>query len=328
MQNLTVSEQDAGKHLVRFLTQKYPNTPVYIFQKALKNKEIQVDGKRVRQDIPLEAGTEIRIYLSDDKLNRAARKENEEPSYEVIYADKNALIVNKPQGLTVHPGESTPPGSTLIERLRAETGNNDLTLCHRLDRNTGGLVLLAQNKVSVGKLNEALQEQQIVKRYRCLVRGIPEVGTQVLLSDGDLMLETKAYWERPSQSDLVYVHTEPREHDLPMITRYRVLRVFTDLCPDSPISELEVELVTGRTHQIRAHFAFLGHPLLGDGKYGRNAFNLQFRTKSGGKLRYQQLFATSLLFGPDLPSGLESLRRKTFTIQPDYGIDLRPGRGE
>lgn len=326
MREFIIDDKNNGKHLVRYLTAQFPQVPFYLFQKALKNKDIAVNGKRIKADLILSKNDCVRIYIKDEDLQLAQSKSKMAASQRtpIVYEDKNILIINKPQGLTVHPGQNTEQEGTLIEQLREEYNNPQLTLFHRLDRNTGGLVILTKNKVALGKLNEALANQQIVKRYRCLVRGIPEVGTEVRLQDGDTMLETKAFWERPSHSDLVYVHSEKQVNDLPMITRYRVLKVYTDLtATGEPISELEVELVTGRTHQIRAHFNFLGHPVVGDGKYGRNEFNLQFRSKDGSKITVQQLFATSLLFGSQLPSGLELLKNKTFTILPSYKIMLR-----
>lgn len=319
MQQFTVEANESGKRLVRVLTKRYPGVPAYRFQKALKNKDIRIDAERPRSDVLLLEGQCVQIFLPEEILLAEPIERN--AAYSIVYEDRSVLIVNKAPGITVHPGKDTPVGSTLIEKLRDQYKNQELTLAHRLDRNTGGLVLLAKSKVALGKLNEVLKQDQIVKRYRCLVRGIPEIGEEVRLSDGDLMYETRAFWERPRHADQVYVHSEQRPGDLPMITRYRVRQVYTDLSAiGEPIAELEVELVTGRTHQIRAHFAFLGHPIVGDGKYGRNEFNLLFRTPLGGKLQHQQLFATSLLFGQKLPDGLQGLAGKTFKIDPPYEI--------
>ena len=324
MREFIINNEQSGKKVVRILTTLYPTVPAYIFQKALRNKDLMLGGKRLKNDVTAEAGQTLRIYVKDEVLAQASDntdRKNQLPSYTVVYEDKNIILINKPQGLTVHPGKNTPPHSTLIEKLRADYNDENLTLCHRLDRNTGGLVLVAKNKVTLGKINEALAEQQVIKRYRCLVRGIPDIGRDVYISDGDSMHELNAFWEKPANSDEVFIHDEQQADDLPICTRYRVLHIFTALATDGePISELEVELVTGRTHQIRAHLAHIGHPILGDGKYGRNEFNSQFKNKHGGKLNKQQLFATTLMFGNDLPAGLTELKRRTFKISPDYTV--------
>lgn len=378
MQTFSVNKKQDQKKLVRVLSLQFPEAPVHLFQKALKNRDIRVNGLRVRVDTVVQTGDHIAIYLKDEELfpngrplllgsgtveergglatskglHHQAQGQNPQTTgknsvqprrnYRLVYEDRHCLVVDKPQGMTVHPGGGTNE-VTLIERLRDDFGKKELTLCHRLDRNTGGLVLVAKNHTEAAKLSQALQEQQVVKRYRCLVWGIPEEGLSVRLSDGDQMQELRAYWERPKNSDRVYIHDEKMERDLPIVTRYRVLQIFTQLSDllreklsssrlqyltkleaEGPlaISDLEVELVTGRSHQIRAHLAHLGHPILGDGKYGRNDINKVFAALSeDGRLNCQQLFATSLLFGADLPMELRELRRKTLRIPAEYSLN-------
>lgn len=319
MQSFKVSPEESGKKLIRTISSHYPNVPVHRFQKALRARDIRINGEKQKLDCIVQAGQEIQIYLPDEQFLPPTQAPLHCP---VVYEDSQVLLLNKPQGMTVHPGSHTPEGSTLIEQLRQNTHNPDLNLLHRLDRNTGGLLLLAKTRPALKKLQDAMEQGLILKRYRCLVKGVPEIGEPLRMEDGDVLYETHAYWERPNGSDLVFIHSDPRPGDLPIVTRYRVLRVFTGLGAEDAISELEVELGTGRTHQIRAHLAFLGHPVLGDGKYGRNAFNLQFQSTNGSKLMYQQLFATSLHFGGPLPEGLRGLARKTFRIPPAYDLAL------
>lgn len=329
MKNFIVEEQHSGKRVLRYLSIKMGEKNIIPLQIALKNKDIRLNGKRIQKDESLKTGDEIKLFLPDKYLNKPTHEANSAkqnlasfPHYHFIYEDAQVIIFNKPQGLTVHPGGKTPVGTSLIELLRKQLKNENIQLAHRLDRNTGGLIVLAKNTNVVKKLSLALQSEAMVKRYRCLVRGVPDMGDSVRLTDGDEMKEIRAFWEKPPHKEEVYIHAEKQENDLPIITRYRVLRVFTSLQGiQEPISELEVELVTGRTHQIRAHFAFLGHPLLGDGKYGRNEFNLKLQAKGGGKLKYQQLFATELLFGKQLPQELKSLKGKRFSISPSYDVD-------
>lgn len=329
MKEFIVEENYAGKRVLRYLSHKLGEKNIIPLQIALKNKDVRLNGKRIQKDEVLKAGDEIKIFLPDKYLNQnteaSATKISSAsffPPYHFIYEDAQVILFNKPQGVTVHPGGKTPVGTSLIEILRKQLKNENLQLAHRLDRNTGGLIVLAKNKNIVKKLSLALQGEAMVKRYRCLVRGVPDMGDSVRLTDGDEMKEIRAFWEKPAHKEEVYIHAEKQENDLPIITRYRVLRVFTSLQGlKEPVSELEVELVTGRTHQIRAHFAFLGHPLLGDGKYGRNEFNQQLKAKSGGKIKHQQLFATELLFGAQLPAELKALKGKRFSIAPSYDVD-------
>lgn len=343
MKEYIVEKEHDGKKLLRYLSQKIPGSSIYVLQKCLKNKDIKINNKPVKEDLKLQTGDFIKLFLPDKFINTQAveikgnlhvsahqasncGQEILLENKHFIYEDKSLIIINKPQALSVHPGVSTPAGQSLIEQARRLTGNPALNLAHRLDRNTGGLIVLGKNSDAIHKLGRLLSEQNMVKRYRCLVRGIPDAGEAVRLSDGDEMLEIKAFWEKSDKSDQVFIHKDKQKNDLRIITRYRVLKVYTDLLLNDgshlkePVSELEVELVTGRSHQIRAHLAFISCPILGDGKYGRNSFNLKLATKSGAKLRFQQLFATSLMFGSQVPKEWQYLKNKSFSIEPDYDI--------
>jgi 23S rRNA pseudouridine955/2504/2580 synthase len=189
--------------------------------------------------------------------------------------------------------------------------------------NTGGLLLLAKNKESLEQAIRLFHEDRITKRYRCLVRGVPEMGTPCVCADDALMKELSAWLEKPPRGN-VFIHDEAGPDDLPITTRYRVLRVYKKAGPDGEnVSELEVELVTGRTHQIRAHLAHLGHPILGDGNYGRNSYNRSFKTVNGGFLKRQQLFASSLIFSKIPRDNLHNgLSGRTFSIEPMYDTVL------
>lgn len=333
MKTFKVNEKTQGKRVVRAICTEFPKVAVPHVQKALRNKDIRINGKRVKADEMVCQGDEVSVYLSDEILegldSEGKTKEHAvhdaSPTYTIPYQDENILVVNKSPGIPVHPGENTEEiGISLIEQIRSDLGNDEITLCHRIDMNTGGLLLLARNKTALASVIRAMEEKQIHKRYRCLVRGIPDLGEEIVCEDGIRMKEITAFLEKPSGKGDVYIHDEAKEGDLSIITRYRILSIYKGAGPDQEdVSELEVELVTGRTHQIRAHFAHVGHPLLGDGKYGRNAYNRFFEGKKG-KLKHQQLFATSLHFGM-LPRGdiLAYLSNRTFSIEPRYDISFR-----
>lgn len=330
MKTFIINEKTQGKRLVRAICTEFPKVSVLHVQKALKNKDVRINGKRTKLDEIVCNGDEIAVYLSDEILDGTSDQGNTQkkpeqksvPYYNIVYQDENILVVNKRPGIAVHPGENTE-GLSLIELVRRDLGNDEITLCHRIDMNTGGLLLLARNKTALAGAIRALENKLVSKRYRCLVRGIPDAGDPILCDDGTPMKEITSHLEKSSGKGDVYIHDEPKEGDLDIVTRYRILHIFKGAGPDEEdVSELEVELVTGRTHQIRAHFAHLGHPLLGDGKYGRNAYNRFFEAKKG-KLKYQQLYATTLQFKL-IPKGdiLAYLSNRAFRINPAYDVIL------
>ena len=343
---ITVPQDGHGKRLVRFLLESVPNLGAGAVYKALDRKDIRLNGQKLHRDADLAAGDHIRIYLRADspeqKAMLAAESGHDEPSdqntipvvlsgtipeqYRLILRTGDVLIVIKQPGLSVQPGQERPGSEdTLISLLRRDLDNPAIQLCHRIDRQTGGLLLAAANSSAARAIRQLMTDGRLHKRYRCLVRGIPGQGKPVQTTDGLDMLEIEAWLEKDAARSDVYIHDVKQPDDVPVTTRYRILRIFADAGPDGEsISELEVELVTGRTHQIRAHFAHLGHPLLGDGKYGRNAYNKFFCTASGGPLKRQQLWATALLFAQDCPPPCAALAGRMITTEPVYDLIL-PG---
>ncbi|MBP7402495.1 MAG: RluA family pseudouridine synthase [Clostridia bacterium] len=304
MKQFVADGSEHGYGLVRVLCARFPGlTPGAVF-KALKKKDIRVNGRRVSSDHPLSAGDDVRVYLPDALFDGTAVSAGDPPvgapaapppASEVreVYRGPDLLIADKPQGLAVHSGAGLQ-GDTLVDLLRKRYADDSLRLCHRLDLGTGGLVMLAFGPEPLAAALDAMRRGRIVKRYRCLVRGRWESGGE----DPDGFATRDAWLEKPERGIRVYIHESDGAGRLPIRTRFRLLRVFHDAGPDGEaVSELEVELGTGRTHQIRAHLAWLGHPVLGDGLYGQNSYNRHFTDTAGGKVRRQQLFATSLHFG-------------------------------
>ncbi len=323
MKSYTVSFDLSGKKVVRASVLAFPGLSVPILHKALRSRDIRVNGHRITSDVTLSEGDIVELWLPDTSFEagKAAAPRGYD-DYRIVFETDQLLLVNKRPGLAVHPGKGES-GGTLIEIVRRDQRNNGMDLCHRIDMNTGGLVLMAKNKQALDQAIRLFHEDRITKRYRCLVRGVPEAGTPCVCEDDALMKELSAWLEKPSRGN-VYIHDEPGAADLPITTRYRVLRVFKNAGPDKEnVSELEVELVTGRTHQIRAHLAHLGHPILGDGNYGRNSYNRFFRTENGGFVKRQQLFASSLIFSKIPRDNLHNgLSGRSFSIEPMYDIVL------
>ncbi|MBP5492649.1 MAG: RluA family pseudouridine synthase [Clostridiales bacterium] len=323
MKDFTVSAKSAGKKVIRAAILEFPALTPAVLQKALKHKDIRINGKRISSDTTVSEGDVVEIWIPDSLFEQETQvKKSAFDDYKVVFESDDLLLVNKRQGIAVHSGKGTE-GDCLIDILRRDYHNKNLDLCHRIDMNTGGLILTAKNKKSLEDAISLFKEGVITKRYRCLVRGIPNVGETVICQDEAIMKEVSAFLEKPSSGN-VFIHDVPKAGDLPITSRYRVLNTYKGIGPDGEdVSDIEVELVTGRTHQIRAQFAHLGHPILGDGNYGRNQYNLHFQNLRGGKVRYQQLFASTLLFGKIPKENLHSrLSGRKFSIEPLYDVKL------
>lgn len=287
--------------------------------KALKKKDIRIDGKKISSDTEVAAGQTVEVWLPDSAFDRkdSAPVKDKAKDYEVVYDSERILIVNKAQGTAVHPGAGIK-GKTLIDELRADFDDPELSLCHRLDMNTGGLLVLAKDKKTLDDMLALLKSDLAHKRYRALVLGVPTEGYEVRCFDGTVMNCLESYMEKASDGR-VYVHENKTPKSRRAVTLYRVIDVYDTEA--GPISEIEVELVTGRTHQIRAQMNAIGCPVAGDGNYGKGQVMKMIRSLDGGKVRYQQLFATSLSFGKiDKKSRCSELSGRKFTVDPDFKV--------
>lgn len=284
---IIVGENDAGQRLDRFLLKLFPMLKSGTINKAVRNKDIRLNGKRTDISCRVVKNDTVYIFLPDSLLISKNDDDNfmaAKDELAVIYEDENILLADKEQGLVVHSDESGT-ADTLINRIKKylylkgeyfPENEQSFTpsLCNRIDRNTGGIVISAKNAEALRILNEKIKNRELVKKYLCIVIGTPKKNEDVLT----------AFLERDMIKKQVMISDKKTPDNLTVKTKYKVI----DSCGE--LSLLEVELLTGRTHQIRAHMAYIGHPLLGDGKYGVNRINVKYGFKMQALYSYKLKF--------------------------------------
>lgn len=318
MKEFTISGNDAGQRLDRFLAKAVPLLPASLAQKYIRLKRIKLNGGRAQRDTRLSQGDVLQMYINDEFFEKP-REDNAfltvaSPKLNIVYEDENLILVDKRPGLAVHPHDGAEYGRTLIDHIQAylyqkkewnPRQENSFTpaLCNRIDRNTGGIVIAAKTAEALRIMNEKIKDREIDKRYLAIVEGTPKP------QQGSL----KGYLFKDAVKNRVFVTDTPQTGSKSCQTDYKTL------ASRNGLTLVECKLITGRTHQIRAQFAHAGHPLLGDGKYGK--LDKRFDRN------YQALYSYRLTFTFPTDAGvLEPLRGKSFQVQEvDFVKEYFPG---
>ncbi len=319
MKSITIQKNDAGQRLDKFLSKTFRNLPASIMYKAIRTKNIKCNGKRCEISTRLQPGDVLTLYVKDEFLEETA------PVYDflsasrqlnIVYEDAQILLLNKKAGLLVHPDEKEYRDTLLFRIQRylyekgeynpAEESSFSPALVNRIDRNTSGIVIAAKTAAALRILNDKLKNREIHKYYLCIVHGYMPKAEDIL----------EGYLEKNEAQNRVYITSSAHSGTRSIRTRYQVIEAHGNL------SLLEIELLTGRTHQIRAHLASIGHPLLGDGKYGTNALN------KGTGFHKQALCSYKLVFDFRTPAGeLDYLNGREFTLpQVWFAKEFHDGR--
>ena len=286
MKKIIVDKKYDGKKLINFLLSEFNNLSQNAVFKALRKKDIIVNGKRINENIIVNSGDELVLYITDENLYGNI-------NLDIVYEDDNIIVVNKPSGISVTDNSLKEKNLTQIMQEKYSTAMP----CHRMDRNTSGLVVFAKNEEALNILLDKFKDREIEKYYACIVNGIPKEKEKTL----------EAYLFKDNKKSQVYISDTPKTGYQKIITLYKVV----ETNKEKNISLLEVKLETGKTHQIRAHLAHIGHPIIGDGKYGINEINKKYHSKA------QFLKAYKLVFGFNNKSGiLDYLNGKEIKI--DY----------
>ncbi len=319
MKEFTIGKNDAGQRLDRWLSKAVPLLPAPLAQKYIRLKRVKLNGKGSKRDVRLQVGDVLQLYINDEFFDNP-REDNAflavfKPQLNIVYEDENIILCDKRPGLLCHPDQNEYV-STLITHIQAylyqtkqwnPKAENSFTpsLCNRIDRNTGGIVICAKNAEALRILNQKIKDREMDKHYLAIVHG------RVTPPQGKL----EGFLVKDEEKKQVSVYQRPMPGGKTSVTLYRTLKSANGL------SLVECELITGRTHQIRAQFAAAGHPLLGDGKYGKQKDNKKFDRK------FQALYSYKLTFRFTTDAGiLTYLDGKSWQVEHvDFVGEYFPG---
>lgn len=310
MKLITVHKQEEGQRLVKLLGAYLKEAPNSFFYKMLRKKNITLNGKKADGTEKLKCGDEIRLFLSDETYEKFAGKVQPKEKFpmaklNIVYEDSNVILINKPAGMLSQ--KSVPSDVSLNEYLlgyleksgqwkQEESKAFRPSVCNRLDRNTSGMVICGKSMAGLQQMAALLKDRSLHKYYLCLVKGVMAESQHL---EGYLLKD-----ENSNQVKIFQKETEGAAH---IITEYEPLYT------EGETTLLKVTLVTGKSHQIRAHLSSIGYPIIGDPKYGERKVNAFFRETHG--IKNQMLHAWKLTF-PELTEPLDNLSGKSFEAEP------------
>lgn len=291
MVTLYIGINEEKQRLDRYIKKYLNNAPNTFIYKILRKNYIKVNNKKENSDYFLNSGDVVTIYLSDETLNKFRKMKTYIKSEEllnIIYEDRNILLVNKPEGIDVQPGENDKVSllDILLNNLELEIESNTFrpAFCNRLDRNTTGILIAAKNYIALKEINQAIREKKVRKIYNSIIKG--KINKQITLN---------SFLKKDNDINKVNISSEFTENSKEIKTIINPIR------SNSSYTEVEIELITGRTHQIRAQLEFIGHPLIGDTKYGGSS-----------KLTNHQLLHSRKIIFLEFDGNLSYLSGKTY----------------
>jgi len=308
MREFIIGSNDANQRIDKYLSKLMPNLPQSMLYKGMRKKCVKINGKHITEGgFKVSEGDEVRLFFRDEFFEKNYDKAflNIKAEPDILYEDGNIILFDKKPGLLVQADENGAEDNLQNRMLaylyrkgeyRPDAENTFIpSLCNRIDRNTGGIVIAAKNAEALRIMNRKVKDREMVKKYLCIADGkMPHKADELV-----------GYLFKDEKKKQVYVYKEPKIGTKTIVTRYKALKYNAE----KDVSLLEIELVTGRTHQIRAHLAAMGHPLLGDGKYGNNQRNKQMGYS------YQALYSYKLKFDFKTDGGiLKYLDKQSFKV--------------
>ena len=288
MRKLIVNKKYDNKKLNNFILDSFPDLNKSTLYKALRKKDVRINNVKVSQDTIVHYKDEIVLYIIDELLFKTSNL-----NINIVYEDNNIIIFNKPEGISITDDNNSTP--TFTSLVKQKYGSN-LNPCHRLDRNTKGLIIYAKNPLSLQIMQEKFKCREIEKHYLAKVYGIINKNHEIL----------EAYLFKDSKKSLVYISDFPKKDYSKIITEYTVI----EKNKKENYTILDINLHTGKTHQIRAHLSHIGYPIIGDGKYGINEINKKFNSRT------QELYSYKLEFNFKTDSGiLNYLNKKVISLK-------------
>jgi len=307
MRVLKVEKNEAGQRLDKLLMKQLNKAPKSFIYKMLRKKNITLNGKKAEGSEITKINDEIKLFLSDETIEKFSEIGSTtvvEQDFSIVYEDSNILVVNKPAGLLSQ--KSVPEDVSLVEQVisymltsgqitKEQLQTFKPSICNRLDRNTSGLVVTGKSLLGLQTMSQLFRDRSLQKYYLCIVNGKIERSQHIT-----------GYLRKDEKTNQVTVSRSALEDSEPIQTEYEPIHY------NEEYSLLKVKLITGKTHQIRAHLNSIGHPIIGDGKYGNEKINQWFRKEFG--LKHQLLHSYQIIF-PNMEGELQHLSNMTLTAK-------------